>query len=206
MARPLRISYAGALYHIISRGNETREIFIDKRDRGKFLQCLKEIILRYNVKIHTYCLMDNHYHLIMETPHGNIVDAMHYLNSSYTVYFNSLHKRIGHLFQGRYKSLLVEKDPYLPALSRYIHLNPVRKNLVKNPQDYPWSSYRYFITPINTPDFLCTDFILSVFSEDLEKARHLYREFVEDHIGEEVEVIRDNLHAGLIVGSRKFVE
>ena len=121
MARPLRIEYPGAIYHIIQRGNDRKPIFISEQDRVKFYEYLAVLHTRYNVDIHTYCLMNNHYHLMLETKNANLTRAMHYLNTSYTVYFNIKRKRSGHLFQGRYKSILVDADAYMHQLSRYIH-------------------------------------------------------------------------------------
>ncbi|MCL5278155.1 MAG: transposase, partial [Deltaproteobacteria bacterium] len=125
MGRPLRIEYPGALYHIISRGNERRSIFLDNADRFKFLAILKDYHERYNILIHSFVFMDNHYHLILETPKANLIEVMHGINGVYTGYFNRRHERSGHLFQGRYKGILVDKDAYLIELSRYVHLNPV---------------------------------------------------------------------------------
>jgi len=206
MARPLRIEYAGAFYHIISRGNEKGKIFASDSDRKKFLDYLKKIIVRYHIKIHTYCLMYNHYHLLLETERPNISRVMHDLNSSYTAYFNARYKRAGHLFQGRYKSILVQADEYLHSLSRYIHLNPVRANITKNPEDYFWSSYRYFISDEKVSDFLTTEFILSLFNKDRKKSQVLYGKFVKSAIGKENDVIRENIKGGFILGNSDFVE
>ncbi|MBT9145934.1 MAG: Chromosomal replication initiator protein DnaA [candidate division WS2 bacterium] len=206
MARPLRIEYAGAFYHIIQRGNERKEIFKSDQDREKFLKYIELISGRYNIRIHTYCIMNNHFHLILETIEPNLAKAMHTLNTSYTVYFNTKRKRTGHLFQGRYKAILVQADEYLHHLSRYIHLNPIRAELVKDPKDYPWSSYKFFLSEINSPGWLKTDFILSMFDKDLKKARVLYRKFVIEHIGNEIDVIKDNITAGSILANHDFVE
>ena len=205
MARPLRIEYAGAFYHIISRGNEKGKIFASDFDRERFLDYLKKIVVRYQLKIHTYCLMNNHYHLLLETERPNISKVMHDLNSSYTAYFNARYKRAGHLFQGRYKSILVQADKYLHSLSKYIHLNPVRASITKGPEDYLWSSYRYFISDKEVPDFLTTEFILSIFSKDRKKSQVLYEKFVKEAIGKESDVIRENIKGGFILGSSDFV-
>ena len=130
LARPLRIQYPGAFYHVTSRGNERKAIFKNKRDREKFLSYLESASERYDAVIHTYCLMDNHYHLILETPRSNLSQILHHINGAYTTYFNVKRGRSGHLFQGRYKAILVEKDAYCQELSRYIHLNPVRACVV----------------------------------------------------------------------------
>lgn len=206
MARPLRIEYPGAFYHVIQRGNERKAIFISEQDRTKFYEYLTALHTRYKVNIHTYCLMNNHYHLILETKNANLTKAMHYLNTSYTVYFNVKRKRAGHLFQGRYKAILVEADAYLHQLSRYIHLNPVRIGLVKDPADYPYSSYKYFISSTKSPDWLNTGFILSLFDSNANKARSLYKKFVLEGIGNETDIIRKNINFGFLLGSPEFVE
>ena len=145
MARPLRIQYSGAFYHITSRGNERRDVFRSKADRERFLFYLATATERYHARIHVYCLMSNHYHLLLETPEGNLSQIMRHINGAYTTYFNTKRKRAGHLFQGRYKAILVEADEYATHLSRYIHLNPVRAGMVSVPEDYTWSSYHYYI-------------------------------------------------------------
>lgn len=205
MARPLRIEYPGAFYHVIQRGNERKDIFISEQDRIKFYEYLSTLYTRYKVHIHTYCLMNNHYHLILETKNANLTKAMHYLNTSYTVYFNVKRKRSGHLFQGRYKAILVEADAYLHQLSRYIHLNPVRTGLVKDPADYPYSSYKYFISSNKSPDWLNTGFILSLFDSNANKARSLYKKFVLEGTGKETDIIRKNISLGFLLGSPEFV-
>jgi len=126
MARPLRIAYPGAFYHVTSRGNEQKDVFKSQRDREKFLDYLATATERYGAVIHVYCLMSNHYHLLLETPAGNLSQIMRHINGAYTTYFNIKRKRSGHLFQGRFKAILVEADEYATELSRFIHLNPIR--------------------------------------------------------------------------------
>jgi REP element-mobilizing transposase RayT len=145
VARPLRIEYPGAFYHVTSRGNERRTVFQSNRDREKYLSYLESAHERYGAVIHVYCLMGNHYHLLLETPRANLSKILHYINGAYTTYFNIKRSRSGHLFQGRFKGILVDKDEYCKELSRYVHLNPVRAGMVKAPLEYPWSSYRYFV-------------------------------------------------------------
>jgi putative transposase len=144
MARPLRITYPDAFYHITSRGNEQKPVFKSRKDRIKFLEYLESATERYNAVIHAYCLMDNHYHLLLETPSGNLSRIMAHINGAYTAYFNRKRDRAGHLFQGRYKAIVVEADEYAKELSRYIHLNPVRAKIVELPEGYEWSSYIYY--------------------------------------------------------------
>ena len=142
MARPLRLEFPGALYHVTSRGNQRGNIFDDNDDRRQFLLVLQEVCHRYNWICHAYCLMSNHYHLLIETPDGNLSQGMRQLNGVYTQYFNRRHGRVGHVFQGRYKGILVDKNSYLLELARYIVLNPVRAGLVRSAREWPWSSYR----------------------------------------------------------------
>ncbi|MDP3788793.1 MAG: transposase [Candidatus Omnitrophota bacterium] len=206
MARPLRIEYPGAFYHVIQRGNEKKNIFLSEQDRLKFYEYLAILHIRYKVNIHTYCLMRNHYHLIMETENANLASAMHYLNTSYTVYFNLKSKRTGHLFQGRYKAILVEADEYLHQLSRYIHLNPVRAGLVKDPANYPHSSYKYFVSTQKRPGWLKTNFILSMFDASTKKAMPLYKKFILEGIGNETDIIRKNVSFGFLLGGQDFMD
>ena len=151
MSRPLRIQYPDAFYHVTSRGNELRDVFLSQRDRDKFLSYLESAVERYHAVIHVYCLMDNHYHLLLETPAGNLSQIMHHINGAYTTYFNTKRFRSGHLFQGRYKAILVDADEYEKELSRYIHLNPVRAGIVGRPEEYEWSSYRYYTVKRKAP-------------------------------------------------------
>ena len=142
MARPLRIEYPRALYHITSRGNAWIDIFYDKKDREFFLELLEDLHTRFGFLIYAYCLMSNHYHLLIETPRANLVDGMRRLNGLYTQRFNKRHKRIGHLLQGRYKAFVIEKESYLLEVCRYIVLNPLQAGLVKHIGEWQWSSYR----------------------------------------------------------------
>ena len=205
MARPLRVEYPNAFYHVIQRGIERRDIFVADKDRIRFLEYIESCCKAYHAIMHTYCLMSNHYHLIIETPESNLSKIMHYLNTSYAVYFNTKYKRSGPLYQGRFKAILVDKDEYLSRLSRYIHLNPVRARLVKDPIEYQWSSYKYFVLSSAAPRWLDTDTVLSVFSRDRSKARRQYKDFVLDGIGKEDECIAENTRQGFILGGEEFV-
>jgi len=206
MARQLRIEYEGAFYHVTSRGNDQKKVFIDEQDHKQFLKYIKEQVIRYGINIHVWCLMNNHYHLVIETPLGNLSRVMQTLNTSYTVYFNHRHKRVGHLFQGRYKAILVQADEYLHHLSRYIHLNPVKARIVKKPEDYKWSSYRNYIYENHNDKFLTTGFILGMFNSNAEKAKKLYKEFVEEGVDNKANFIEDNVSGGSIIGKRDFVD
>ncbi len=206
MARSLRINYPGAFYHVTSQGNERRDVFKGQRDREKFLSYLESAVFRYGAVVHCWCLMGNHYHLLVETPEGNLPQIMRHINGAYTTYFNVKRKRSGHLFQGRYKAWLVEADAYALELSRYIHLNPVRAGLVLRPEDYLWSSYRSFIGRVGTPDWLKTGQILGCFSEKAAEAPSRYRKFVEDRLGKEYESPLQDAVAGSILGRPVFID
>jgi REP-associated tyrosine transposase len=205
MARPLRIEYPGAFYHVTSRGNEQKDVFKSRKDREKFLDYLASATERYGAAVHAYCLMSNHYHLLLETPAGNLSEIMRHINGAYTTYFNVKRKRSGHLFQGRYKAILVEADEYLAELSRYIHLNPVRAGIVERPEHYQWSSYQSFTGQSKQPEWLRTGFILSCFAKKEEDARRKYRSFVEDMIGKEYENPLLETFGSSILGSAEFV-
>lgn len=202
MGRPNRIEYPGALYHVISRGNEKQRIFSDEADRLKFLEIIKDYHARYGVLVHCYSLMDNHYHLILETPKGNLLKSMHGINGSYTGYFNRKHERAGHLFQGRYKGILVDKDEYLMPLSRYVHLNPVRAGIVQSPDQYRWSSYPAYVFGRRPDPWVEYSWVLSKFG-DGSSSRRRYRKYVEDSDGEE-EVLK-NQYDGFILGGEGFI-
>jgi len=176
MTRPLRIEFKGAVYHITSRGNARQAIFLDEEDFTDFLRVLCSVVKRYHFILHTYCLMNNHYHLLIETPYANLSRGMRQLNGLYTQRFNRKHQRIGHLFQGRYQAILVDKDNYLLELSRYVALNPVRAKIVKDPKDWRWSAYQA-TTGHKGISCLTTDWILSQF-DNKQKASSLYQAFV----------------------------
>ena len=203
MARPLRIEYQGAVYHITSRGNARQDIFLDDKDHAKFLEIVSDVVERYNWVCYAYCLMTNHYHLLIETPDANLVRGMHQLNGVYTQAFNRRHDRMGHVLQGRYKAILVEKESHLLELARYIVLNPVRAKLTHHPRDWRWSSYRATVGEEESPRFLTTDWILSQFNQDHDRAVREYRKFVKEGRGIHV---WEGLRGGVILGTDGFVE
>jgi putative transposase len=178
MARPLRIEYPGALYHITSRGNGRQEIFKDDEDRETLLDILASTIKRYNWLCHAYCLMDTHYHLIVETPEANLSSGMRQLNGVYTQRYNRRHKVLGHLFQGRYKAILVEKENYLLELCRYVMLNPVRAEMVRRPEDWRWSSYAATAGMKKGLGYMKVNWILSQFGDENKEAEEQYKKFV----------------------------
>ena len=205
MARPLRIEFENAFYHITSRGNERKPIFRDEADYKKLLTCLGQAALRYKPVIYCYVLMGNHYHLLLETPQPNLSQFMRDLNGTYTTYFNRRHKRNGHLFQGRFKSILVDKDSYLLELSRYIHLNPVRAKIIKFPEEYKYSSIDYYLTGRKAPFWLNTEVILSQFGNDKTAAREEYRRFVCQGITNSVDPFT-GVYANSFLGASDFVD
>ncbi|MGB4111097.1 MAG: transposase [Desulfomonilia bacterium] len=204
MARPLRVSYPGAFYHITARGNERKQIFSSDRDRQQFLSYLESAHMRYGALFHGYCLMENHYHLLMETPRENLSRIMHHINGAYTMYYNVKMERSGHLFQGRYRSILVEKDAYCLELSRYIHLNPVRAGMVKKVEDYPWSSYLSYTGERDAQQWMETGFVLASFGKDTGAARKRYREFVKEGERKNIENPLEQVCASMILGRESF--
>lgn len=206
MGRPLRLEFEGAVYHITSRGNEKKKIFRDDKDRDKFLSILKEYKNRFNFLVHCYVLMDNHYHIVIETQRPNLVKIMHGLNSSYTGYFNKKYRRSGHLFQGRYKAIIVDKENYLLELSRYVHLNPVRARITDKPQDYRWSSYRGYIKKKEVNNIGNYEWLLSIFGKEEKRSRRNYREFVEEGIEKRLENPIKRAVGNIALGSKGFVE
>lgn len=203
MARQLRIEYDGALYHVMSRGNEQREIILGDEDRFSFLDCLREMSDRFEVDIFAYVLMDNHYHMLLRTNKANLSKSMQWLGTTYTRRFNLRHSRSGHLFQGRFKGILVESDAYMMQLSCYIHRNPLRAGIVGRLADYRWSSYPAYAYKKKHQDGLDTDFILSQFNvKDKHKA---YREKVQRY-SDEKNRIWENVRHGLIYGTQNFID
>jgi REP element-mobilizing transposase RayT len=204
MTRPLRIEYPGAVYHVTSRGNEKKPVFKTDEDRQNFLKTLQHVNRRYNWICHAYCLMTNHYHILVETPEGNLSIGMRQLNGVYTQLFNKLHGRTGHLFQGRYKAILIQKDSHLLEVCRYVVLNPVRAKMVENPEDYCWSSYLSTAGRTKAHPCLTTDWVLGQFSGKRGKAEQEYRKFVGWGIGERT--IWSGVRGQSILGEECFAD
>lgn len=203
MTRALRIQYEGAVYHVTSRGNDGQKTFNCNDDRESFLSISRTVRNRYHWIVHAYCLMDNHYHLLIETKRANLSESMRQLNGIYTQEFNRRHERRGHLFQGRYKAMICDKDEYFLNLARYIVQNPVRAGIVNDLTRYRWSSYSETTAVARKGDNLTEpDFTLSFFSHDREMAKKLYSSFVSSSKDEN---IWDNLKAGFIFGGDDFV-
>ena len=204
MTRPLRIEFPGAIYHITSRGNARRKVFLDDEDRATFLSTLAWVVERFGWVCHAYCLMSNHFHLMIETPTPNLSRGMRQLNGVYTQGFNRRHRKAGHLFQGRFKAILVERDSYLLELARYVVLNPVRAKMVKAPENYAWSSYRPTLGFDPIPPGLSIDWLLGQFAKTKPVARRRYAAFVQAGIGQASPWA--DLKGQVLLGSEAFVE
>jgi putative transposase len=188
MSRPLRICIPGAIYHLISRGNAREPIVRDDIDRVAFLRTLAHVVDRFGWLCHSYCLMDNHYHLVIETPQPNLPSGMRQLNSLHAQFFNRRYDRCGHLFQARYRSLMVEKDSYLLAVCRYVVLNPVRAGICERPEEWPWSSYRATAGLSQAESFLTTDWLLAQFAPTRRLAQRRYRAYVAEGVADALEL------------------
>ena len=180
MARPLRLEHAGAIWHVTARGNRKEDIFLDDGDRKALLANLAVTAETYRWRIHAWVLMTNHYHLLLETPEPNLSRGMHRLNGPYSQGFNKRHGRVGHVLQGRYKAILVERESHLLELTRYVVLNPVRAAMVKRADDYPWSSYLQTLGRVQSEDWLETDWTLLHFGRERQGARERFRDFVAE--------------------------
>jgi putative transposase len=204
MARPLRIEFDGALYHVTSRGNDRKAIFKDDSDRELFLKTLAQVNERFHWICHAYCLMNNHYHLVIETPDGNLSKGMRQLNGVYTQAFNKRHRRVGHIFQGRFKAILVQKDSHFLEVCRYVVLNPVRAKMVGQSRQWRWSSCRATAGSSQPHACLTVDEILSHFGQRKAAAQQKYGEFVQAGIGSPS--IWDDLEAQSLLGVEGFAE
>ena len=203
MARPLRIEYEGAVYHVTSCGDDRRGIFLEDADRVSFLEVLADVVKRFGWICHAYCLMTNHYHVLIETPNANLSRGMRHLNGVYTQRFNRAHGRVGHVMQGRFKSIVVEKESHLLELARYVVLNPVRSEIVRRVRDWKWSSYRATAGQEEPLAFLTIKWLLSQFGVNPVDAVASYRKFVREGRGVEV---WNELRGGALMGSDDFVQ
>ena len=203
MARPLRLELAGGLYHVTSRGDGREDIYLSDTARLAWLEIFTQVCQRFNWICHAWCQMDNHYHLLIETPEANLSQGMRQLNGVYTQYFNRSNGRVGHVYQGRYKAILVEHDSYLLELARYVVLNPLRANRVKRLDQWPWSSYLATCGQVDVPAWLNTDGLLSQFGKRRAQAIEGYIEFV--HQGARLPSVWTQLQGQIYLGSEKFV-
>ncbi len=204
MARPLRIQYPGAWYHVMNRGIARQSIYQNESHRLLFLSLLQEVNFRYHVQIHAYCLMGNHYHLLLRTLHANLDQVMRHLNGVYTQQYNLSVQKDGALFRGRYKSCLIEAESYLIETSRYIHLNPVVAKIVDKPEDYPWSSYRLYIELESSPPWLIKSDTLNFFGK--ENQNWNYQLFVQDGMKNSENEFSKKIRKNPILGSESFVK
>lgn len=204
MARRARIEYEGAFYHVITRGNQRQKIFRDEKDYSKYLEILSRYKSQYKFHLYSYVLMNNHVHLLLETREIPLSKIQQGINQSYTMYFNKRYKTVGHLFQGRYKAILCDKDTYLLSLIKYIHHNPLRAKAAKQPEDYKWSSHLNYVERVRG-SIVDIDQVLRIFSEDKTKARRLYRDYMADGINVKKEDIYKTVDQR-ILGDERFVE
>jgi putative transposase len=204
MARPLRIELSGGIYHVTSRGDGREDIYLSDADREIWLEVLGQVCERFNWVCHAWCQMTNHYHLLIETPEANLAQGMRQLNGVYTQRFNRAHKRVGHVFQGRYKAILVERDNYLLELARYVVLNPLRANMVKRLEAWQWSSYLPTCGQASAPNWLQTDWILTQFGQRRASAIAKYVQFV--HEGARLPSVWTQLQGQIYLGSESFVK
>ena len=207
MARPLRIEYEDALHHVISRGDNRRRIVWDDADRMKRLAWLERVVGEFGWVLHSFCLMTNHEHLFVQTPHANLGPGMKLLNAAYTQYINKRHRRCGHLFQGRYKAHLVEQDGYFAALSRYIHLNPVRARMVDDPANYAWSSFPGYVRKSKQPAWVTSRTVLAGHGPGPDAARRRrYARYVRAGVDDPPEAPWSKVLKSGVIGSQVFVD
>ena len=204
MARPLRIELAGGLYHVTSRGDRREAIYRDDQDRAEWLSLFGDVCGRFNWRCHAYCQMTNHYHILVETPDANLSKGMRQLNGVFTQQINRRHALVGHLFQGRFKAIIVERDAYLLELARYVVLNPVRAGMVEEASVWQWSSDRAMMGLAPAPDWLETDWVLGQFGSDRRRARVAYAAFVAEGLAQPN--VWDGLRHQVFLGSEQFVE
>jgi len=204
MSRPLRIEYPGAWYHVMNRGRRGEEIFFTDADRREFILVLREAVELWNFRIAAYCLMPNHYHLLIQTPDGNLSRGMRHINGVYTQRFNRRHKMEGQLFRGRYKAVLVEEDGHLLEVLRYIHRNPLRAGMVKDLGQYPWSSHHGYLSWAKSWSWLHKDELLAMLSPVKKRHRSAYRDFVSRSEPEEIERFYSLKNLPSLLGSADF--
>lgn len=203
MSRPVRIEYPGAHYHVTSKGVDQRAVFIDDEDRAVFLNVIDNVVSRFGWLLHSYVLMDNHYHLVVEVPGANLSKGMRQLNGVYTQHFNRRHGTDGSLFQGRFRSILFEPQSYLLPLCRHVVLNPVRIGNSSTPHNWRWSSYRATAGVSNAPGYLHTEAILANFGKRPREAQKKYKEYIKEGVGQASPL--DERAAQVLLGSPAFI-
>lgn len=205
MARKPRIEYPHALYHVIARGNRQESIFLRPRDFSKYLSLIKRYKRRYKFLLYAYALMMNHVHLLIEVGDAPLSKIMQGLQQTYTQFFNWKYGKTGHVFQGRYKALLCQKDAYLLELVRYIHLNPIRAEIAKNLSEYPWIGHHAYLHSLQHP-LIDIEFVFSMFHPDVAEARRLYMRFLKDGMNKDYAAFLDDTREGRILGKQRFVQ
>jgi len=204
MTRPLRLELSGGLYHVTSRGDGRENIYLTDADRQAWLDVMAQVCHRFNWVCHAWCQMSNHYHIVIETPETNLSQGMRQLNGVYTQYLNRAHKRVGHVFQGRYKAIIVERDSYLLELARYVVLNPLRANMVERLEQWPWSSYAASCGQATVPDWLQVDWVLGQFATERTQAIARYVAFV--HEGARLPSVWTKLTSQVYLGTESFIK
>lgn len=205
MARKPRIEFEGALYHVITRGNQKQRIFKNKEDYAKYLEILADYKEKHKYFLYAYALMNNHVHLLVETQEVPLSKILQGINQRYTMYFNWKYRTLGHLFQGRYKAILCDKDQYLLTLIKYIHLNPLRAGVVKSPEEYQWSSHHVYTGISDERGIVDKDKVLGIFSENIARARRQYK----DYMGEDLVVGKEDIYRTIdqrVLGDERFAE
>ena len=201
MARPLRMDYPYTFYHVLSRGNERKEIFRDEKDHLRFLDTLGKMVERFKLEVHAYVLMKNHFHLLVHTKEANLSRAIQWLGVSYSVWFNRKYQRSGHLFQGRFKSFLIENDRYFTTMCLYIHGNPLRARIVKRLSNYQWSSYQAYADKKHEVSWLTTELVLGMYGGSRKRFLRAQQVFFEERPN-----LLEDLRHGLYLGSEEFSE
>lgn len=205
MSRPLRIQYPDAWYHVMNRGRHGEAIYIDEQDYSAFIELLQETCAMWKIRIAAYCLMTNHYHLLIQTPKANLDRCMRHINGIYTQRFNREHHLDGQLFRGRYKSVLIDADNYLLEVVRYIHKNPVRAGIVKNPREYRWSSHRAYLSESDSWKWLSRDFVLGMIDRKKSNQRNTYLDFIKQGESEEIQEFYEKKNLPSILGTDVFI-
>lgn len=204
MSRPLRIELASGLYHVTSRGDRREDIYFSDADRLAWLKIYSQVCKRFNWVCHAWCQMSNHYHIVVETVEGNLSEGMRQLNGVYTQYINRTYNRVGHVFQGRFKGILVERDTYLLELARYVVLNPVRAGMVADTGDWAWSSYHAMVGQEGKPEWLNTDWLLGQFGSERRQAIAGYIDFVRGGVG--LPSLWGELKGQIYLGTDAYIE
>ena len=204
MARPLRLELPGAVYHVTSRGDRREDIYLNDADRQRWLDLLGEVCVRHNWLCHAYCLMDNHFHIVIETVDGNLSAGMRQLNGVYTQWHNRTHGRVGHVFQGRFKAIIVQREAYLLELARYVVLNPVRAGICQMPEQWRWSSHLAMVGQAHRPNWLHTEWLLGQFGNEYAKAVRAYIDHVRAGVG--LPSVWDALQDQLYLGDDEFAD